>query len=447
MQKTIEVKSLKPGMQVVALDGEGASLPFLAQKFVIDSPDDVIQLMKYCERVVIEITSDESTSQIKEEKIKTYIKKEAKNNIKETIPIVERRQISLPKKTSQKQKTPEKTPLQNNQEKKHQQRIVKDRINALKAKVPVEYAQESFSETLHELDHLFADVRGGGKIHKEELDQSINHLLISAIAQPDTLSFISQVTGKDNSLARKSTDVCILSLLFARYLGMETDQLRILGLGALLHDIGMLKVPETLLKQTDVLSVGQRLIIQKHVEDGRALVGRVDGLKEIDSIVAYHHERFDGMGYPIGLKGKKIPLMARILAITTAYEAMTRNRLYHASDSPTHALSKLYKLRNYNFDGALVTHFIRAIGVYPVGTLVQLNDLSIAIVVTVHPDERSKPIIKPILTVEGGTAEGSETIDLCRTEKLHILRTVELEELSPKKIAILEAQLQQDQLH
>lgn len=395
MRKAITVRNLRPGMEVISLDCEWSETPFWRKPFRVETAEDVIQLSRFCKQVVISLPDTPET---------------------------------LQKRTPQPQKTVRRNSVRN-------KAISGEQLKQVRAKITPEYAQTSVEETRHELDEMFADIRTGGMVHSKELIAAVQHLLISSIAQPEVLAMMNHITPKTGTLAQKSTDVCIWSLLFGRRLGMKKEELIQIGLGALLHDIGMLKVPDTLLQKEGVLSVGQRLMIQQHVEDGRALIGRDTTLKQIDAIVAYHHERYDGSGYPTGIRGKRIPMMARILSIVMAYEAMTRDRLYKPSDNPTQALSQLYRLRNKHFDGSLVERFILCVGVYPIGTLVQLDDLTIALVTETHPDRRSQPVVKRILSPSLEVMDTEDAFDLSRPGCPHrILRAVEPAELPEEVI-------------
>lgn len=420
MSKAIAVRNLRPGMEVIALDCPWEQIPFWDGPFVIETADDIIRLSNYCDKVMVD--SKEKSEPVQATKPQIPTDQPASHEITAS------QQTEATAHHDSKDSR-----CKNFKDELKQQRV--EKLNKVKAKVTPEYAQSSVEETRLELEEMFSDIRTGGSVHTKELYDAVQHILISSIAQPEVLAMMNHISPKTGTLAQKSTDVCIWSLLFGRRLGMNKEQLIQIGLGALLHDIGMLKVPDSLLSNKGILSVGQRLMIQQHVEDGRALIGRDESLKQIDAMVAYHHERYDGTGYPTGIRGKRIPLMARILSIVMAYEAMTRDRLYKPSDNPTQALSQLYRLRNKHFEGALVERFIACVGVYPIGTLVQLSDLTIALVTETHPDKRSQPIVKRILSPDLEVIEADTPVDLClKGCNVKVLRAVEPAELPEEVI-------------
>jgi HD-GYP domain-containing protein (c-di-GMP phosphodiesterase class II) len=396
MQKKIAINQLLPGMKVIDTDIGWQKLPYWQAPFVIRSGEDIVRLNQHCKTVIIEVADKISEPQIT-----------PSNSVDST---VEQKKSAL-------------------------KPVVKNANQALRDKISASFAVESYQHTLKVLSAAFNQIRSQQSFRGEGLYESMNNLLLSSLALPETLALICNLKEKDASLERKSLDVAVLSLMFGKALGLKKQQLHQLGLAALLHDIGMLKIPEALLTYKGSLSVGQRQQIQRHVEAGCYMLSANKQFKPLVGIIAYHHERFDGLGYPAGLKGRKIPLQARILQITTVFEALTRNRNYSTQHSTTNALSKLYSWRNKDLDGKLVESFIKTVGVYPAGTLVRLNNGFTGIVTDVHPSHRSRPSMQ--LLYNGDGKEINQTTDLDLTQekykKLQITKSLDPDEV-PKKI-------------
>lgn len=387
MLKKVLINQLLPGMRVVKLDVGWENFPHSNGAFVINNAEDIVNLHSHCKTVLIEVAAvqNESESQPAE-------------------PDHSKPQEILSASTPATTPTPQ----------PHSAR------DSLRAKISEQMVTASYRETLETLCVLFNQIRAGETFDEAPLQNCVRSLLLSTAARPETLSLLSQLTEKDNSLERKSLDVAVLSLTFGRFLGMKNDALQQLGMAALLHDVGMLKVPEELLSQKEQLSVGQRLQIQKHVEYGCYILGVYPQLKPLIGIIAYHHERYDGTGYPAGLRGKRIPLPSRILHLTTTFEALTRNRHFSEQSSTTNALSKIYSWRNQAVDAPLVEKFIKAIGIYPIGTLVQLSDRRIGIVTALHERLRSRPKLKPLFDASGSLLNERGEIDLSHIEHQNI---------------------------
>lgn len=400
MLKKVLINQLLPGMKVVKVDVGWEKFPHRNGPFVVSSSDDIVQLHQHCKSVLIEVAAVQGESTEPSEVAPTNAKPASSPLTTPTTP---------------------------------ETQAASARAN-LRDKVSEQMVTASYLETLNALRTLFDQVRSGTTLNDEPLHNCVRNLLISTAARPETLSLLSQLTEKDNSLERKSLDVAVLSLMFGRYLGMKNEALQQLGMAALLHDIGMLKVPEELLQQKEMLSVGQRLQIQKHVEYGCYILGLYPRLKPLIGIIAYHHERYDGTGYPAGLKGKRIPLPSRILHLTTTFEALTRNRHFSEQSSTTNALSKIYAWRNQAVDAALIEKFIKAVGIYPIGTLIQLSDRRIGVVTALHERLRSRPKLKPLFDTNGTLLEDQCEIDLSHIDfqNLKINRALEAGKVPPQ---------------
>lgn len=278
------------------------------------------------------------------------------------------------------------------------------------------HARQHLKQVATKITDVFEDARTGHALDAPKLQQSVELLAQDVLTDASSLLLLGQLQNKDQTLSDKSINVCILTLTFAKHLGIKKDQLHLLGLGALLHDIGMLKVPASLLNHQGTLNASQRAIIQQHVVHGVSMVAHHEGLAEIKDMIAYHHERYDGSGYPNGLKGRAIPLFARILGITTTYEAMTRERFFSSKTSPTHALSKLYAWRHQLFDGRLVEKFIQALGVYPPGCIVLLNTGQIAIVTEINAEKRTRPVVRLLMAEDKTVLKEQPEVNLILNE-------------------------------
>jgi HD-GYP domain-containing protein (c-di-GMP phosphodiesterase class II) len=153
------------------------------------------------------------------------------------------------------------------------------------------------------------------------------------------------------------------------------------GLGGLLLDIGKTSVPVPILAKPGHLNSAERTFVNRHVTDGLSMIrSNSDVMERVIDMVSAHHERIDGSGYPHKIAGTEIPLFARMAGIVDTFDALTLNRNYASARSGHSALRFLDALRDIKFDSALVDEFIRAVGVYPTGTCVELIDRSVGLV-------------------------------------------------------------------
>lgn len=211
--------------------------------------------------------------------------------------------------------------------------------------------------------------------------------------------WMARIKNRDAYTAEHCLRVAILSVAFARFLGLPEDDLEVAGMCGLLHDIGKLRIPDDILNKPGPLTPQEYAVMQEHTTRGHKLLKKGPGLDPIISdVTLHHHERIDGRGYPQQLaRNGQISRFARLIAIVDAYDAMTSDRCYRDGMSPADAARILYKNRGQQFDADMVEAFIRMIGVYPPGSLVELNTGEVALVISTHPGRKLKPKVEILL--------------------------------------------------
>jgi HD-GYP domain-containing protein (c-di-GMP phosphodiesterase class II) len=219
---------------------------------------------------------------------------------------------------------------------------------------------------------------------------------------------------------------------FGRFLQLEQRQIELLGYLGLLQDIGKVRLPKELLEKRGRLTPGELARAKLHVNYSAQILRTTPGLPpELPDLVALHHERYDGSGYPNKLRGSQIGLIGSIAAIADTYDAMTVQRPYADAVAPSAAISNLYKWRDVLFDAGIVEQFIRFIGIFPVGSLVELNSGEVGVVISQNPEQRLKPRVMVIRDAKGIELRPQKLLDLSRSpkataeESYRILRTLE----------------------
>jgi HD-GYP domain-containing protein (c-di-GMP phosphodiesterase class II) len=207
----------------------------------------------------------------------------------------------------------------------------------------------------------------------------------------------------DSSLATHALDTCILSLVVAVEIGLDETAQAQLGTGALLHDTGYARLPRNLVRRRDTCNEHERLLLQQHPALGTALFTETAGFDEaVIRIVAEHHERENGSGYPSGLKHDGISTLAMIVGIVDWYDGMVSRRGGRAAMLPSTAVQRLFVAgQQGQFKNTLAESVIRSIGIYPIGSLVLLNTGEQAVVVGINPEQRLKPLVKIIAGPRG----------------------------------------------
>jgi HD-GYP domain-containing protein (c-di-GMP phosphodiesterase class II) len=252
------------------------------------------------------------------------------------------------------------------------------------------------------LHQLFDDVR-----NKRSLDLSVSRDVVQAIydslaKNPNTLLWITNLQFPKEANACHNFNVAVLSMMFGRHRGLGKSDILYLGHGALLHDLGKTHVPAFLLEKPARLTPEEQEVMRRHAVEGHQSLDASGQLTNaVLEIVRYHHEHADGSGYPDGLYGSSIPDLPRMVAIVDAYDSMVGG-YYRRPMTPTDALRTLKSAEAVEEYGAeQVEEFIRAMGTYPVGSLVELNSGSVVMVVGSNPVARLKPMVMLVRNDEG----------------------------------------------
>lgn len=213
----------------------------------------------------------------------------------------------------------------------------------------------------------------------------------------DAMLCLARIRAKDAYLMEHSMNVAILLANFGRYLGLERNVLKELTLGGLLHDVGKIMTPDEVLNKPGKLTDEEFGVMRQHVVHSYDILSNTAGITPtMLEVAANHHERLDGTGYPQRLKGEQLSLYTRMSGIVDVYDAVTADRVYKQGMQPTQAFRILLKGVDLHFDADLVTRFIKCMGVYPVGTLVQLSNQRLAIVMQRNEQQPLKPVVKVI---------------------------------------------------
>jgi putative nucleotidyltransferase with HDIG domain len=355
-------------MFVSELDRPWLETPFLMQGFVIESLSDIDSIAEYSQHVWIDAVTED------------------------WVPPEERATLSgQPKKTTY--------------------------INKIDAKAEHSAALDTYRVARRLTRTLLDDIRLGGVINTDQAKTTVRDCVHSILRNSDALIWMSKIRNQDEYTAEHCLNVCILAIAFGRHLGMNEADLERLGMCGLLHDVGKMRVLPEVLHKPSALTEKEFDIMKAHAIHGRNLLMASPGIPNSTIDVAYsHHEKVDGSGYPRGLKAAGISELAKIIAIVDAYDAMTADRCYSPSVPSTEALKNIFKDRGTHFDDRLALEFIKSVGLYPPGTLVELVNGLIAIVFETNNKYRHLP--KVIVVKNQETALGKNVlIDLADVEK------------------------------
>ncbi len=290
-----------------------------------------------------------------------------------------------------------------------------------------------YTSAVSSLAGVFKRIQEGNeRIDKNEIDRIINKLL-PAIREKkeDMLSFIILSGHGKSKLAVSSVNCMILSVIIGLEIKLTHPKLFSLGVASLLHDIGMTRIPANIKDKIGNLEENELKMMKTHtLYSYKIITERLKYPKEIGKIAMQHHERWDGKGYPSKLAGKDIHIYARIMSVADAFEAMISTRPYRNSMIGYQAMRQLLNDNSRRFDSNVLKVFIKTMGIYPIGSIVLLNDSSIGRVTIVHKDAPLRPNIKIIVDGEGNkTGQDGSFINLLKEKDLYITKAINPDEI------------------
>ena len=290
-----------------------------------------------------------------------------------------------------------------------------------------------YRRAISKLDEVFKDIREYSRADKIDIDNIITDIFSLIRDKPEELKAITMISVEhEHDLVQSSLNCMIVSIILGKQLRIINSRLIMLAVAALLHDIGMTKIPEVLLNKKENLTSDELKIIHSHPMYSYKLITK--SLKyqdEIGRIALHHHERWDGKGYPDKLIGKEISISSRIISVADAYGAMLKDRPYRESMIGYKAMREILNDNSRRFDSDILKVFIKSMGIYPLGSLVILNDSSIARVNRVHNEAPLRPSVQILMTPAGRILKGvsEKSVDLLTERSLFIVRAISKEEI------------------
>lgn len=260
---------------------------------------------------------------------------------------------------------------------------------------------------------MFAEARMGRTIDAEGCLPLVEEVSRSVQRNAGALVSLARLKTRDDYSFMHSVAVCALMVALARQLGQDETACREAGLAGLLHDVGKALMPPDVLAKPGRLSDDEWAVMRTHPERGHALLdaGSV-GAGALD-VVLHHHERVDGRGYPHGLAGDAITLLARMGAVCDVYDAITSNRPYKAGWDPAESIAKMVSWQGH-FDAAVLGAFVHSLGIYPTGSVVRLTSGRLAVVVEQNPGALVSPVVNVFFSTRSDMRVPPVRLDLSR---------------------------------
>ena len=288
-------------------------------------------------------------------------------------------------------------------------------------------ADVSFAAAIDMLETVMHDIQVGKGLEIEAVESVVGDLVESIIRHPGALQLVSRMREADESSYTHALQVGVLLASFGRELGFSREELTYLGQVGMLLDVGKLRISQRILNKRGNLTPAEFDEVKRHVQYGLEIV-ESSAVVHPDVIagVAQHHERLNGSGYPYGLKDEEISPVGKMAGIVDAFSALTSIRPYAEPVSPYSAMQQLQSWTDTYFNAGLVELFIQAIGIFPVGTLVELSTGQLAVVLEQSRPRRLKPKVLVVSAPDKTTLESPFVLDLlhpeCSAERVPYIR-------------------------
>jgi HD-GYP domain-containing protein (c-di-GMP phosphodiesterase class II) len=383
----IPVEALRIGLYVSRLDRPWIDSPFVFQGFEVENDADLAQLRDLCKTVYVEVSAAEAEELRARGDYQKAPDDAAEAPAPEPLSELSRDLLARTHLVPLKDPTP--------------------------LKVELSAARVIYEEARRTMAKMFDKLRRGGGLDIQLMEGAVDSMIDSIFRNREAMGWLARMKRKDDYLYSHSLSVSVWALTFGRHLGLERETLRSLGLGAMVLDIGKMGLPTALLQKPGKLDAAEWASLQEHVAAGVAALEtdpQADALMK--SMLLTHHERIDGSGYPNQLVGEAIPLAGRIAGIVDCYDAMTSDRHYAKAKSTYEAVREIKSLESSWFQPELVKLFIQAVGVFPAGTLVELNSGEVGVVIAQNRFRRLRPEIMLILDSEKNMRGEFPVIDL-----------------------------------
>jgi HD-GYP domain-containing protein (c-di-GMP phosphodiesterase class II) len=376
VRKTVPVAELKLGMYVAELDRPWTDTPFKFQGFVLDKPEQIEILQKHCQVVFVDPDRSEILAKLPDN-------------------IATRSAVDLSR----------------------------TKVTSYAEQAPLE--QEFGTAVRHHgagaaalRDAVLAPLQAGETLDAGRVTEAVNNLTESVLRNPDAMLLFTQLKSKGDYTQSHSLDCSVYMMVFGRFLEMSPEDVALLGHVGLLQDVGKVRVPTALIEKRERLTEDELAELRRHVDYSVEILNNTPQLpKQLPELAILHHERHDGSGYPKKLRGSEIGLIGSIAGIVDTFSALTARRPYAEALAPSTALSILYKHRGTLLDGYLVEQFIRCIGIFPLGSVVELNSGEIGIVIAQNLAKRLQPRIMIIRDAAGAELKPQKLLDLSRSPK------------------------------
>lgn len=298
-------------------------------------------------------------------------------------------------------------------------------------------SEKTRQNAINQVKNLFMEASEGVIIEMDKIQDTVSDM-VNQLSMNQSIVNMLDLRSLDDYTFFHSVNVCVLSIMTGITMGYNEKELHILGTGAILHDLGKIKIPKNILDKPGKLSPEEFDVIKMHPSYGYEYIKKTGGIDEVAALISYeHHERYNGSGYPEGKHGDAIHPLSRIVGIADIYDAITAERVYKKANRPHEAYEMLAGSGNYLFDYQAVKSFLDNIAAYPTGSIVELTSGEIAVALDTPKGYTLLPRVSVLIDQEGRMLKEPYELKLFEMEKTAVLRVLTEEEFENLKSAAI----------
>lgn len=383
VETELPVSELEIGMHVIRLDRPWEETDFLLQGFILQNEEDVLAVQRQCRTVIVEGKIQVAKRSAKGSGRGGRVVTPGggrKVTVAATLP---RRKVTY--------------------------------LNKVDARREMTAARTSYDEAKATAKNIMSGLRLGRALEMNKIKAVVDDCVDSVLRNDNALMLLTKIKNKDEYTAEHCINVSILSAAFGKHLGLLEGEIRRVALSGLLHDVGKMRIDDDILNKPGALTPEEFAVMKNHTRFGRDILASLPGVAHAAVDVALcHHERMDGEGYPRGLGGSQIPLFAKMVGLVDTYDAITSSRTYDKGRASMEALQIIHRSKGSQFDEGLVVEFIRMIGIYPPGSIVEMTNGEVGIVVASHTGSKLKPLVLLVRDADKQPLSAFREVDLAK---------------------------------
>jgi len=263
--------------------------------------------------------------------------------------------------------------------------------------------------------NMFDNVRMGRALNTEHANILVEEIASSVSRHPHAFISLARLKNADEYTYLHCVAVCGLMIALARQLRLPEEQVREAGMAGLFHDLGKMGISDSILNKPGKLTREEFSVMQKHSEMGAALLSKSGQVSDlVIDVCLHHHEKVDGSGYPHRLKDEEISLFAKMGAVCDVYDAISSDRPYKKGWLPAESIHKMAEWSRGHFDQRIFQAFVKTLGIYPTGSLVQLASGHLAVVLEQNPNSLLTPRVKIFYSIRTRSAIPPQILDLSK---------------------------------